>query len=133
MEIQLYPKVGCDVIDVTAQVKAVVADHGTTNGLVTIFSPHTTTAICINENDPGLLADFKHNLERSIPADLPYEHNKIDDRQNARAHLASLVYGASQTVPVIDGQLALGRWQSIFFIDFDGGRPDGRRVIVSVK
>ncbi|EKD78806.1 MAG: hypothetical protein ACD_41C00262G0003 [uncultured bacterium] len=132
VELHLYPKAGCDIIDITDQVKTAVRDQQLQQGVVQVFSPHTTTAIRINENDPGLLEDFKQNLQRAVPTDVAYEHNKIDPRQNARAHLASLMYGASETIPVTDGKLALGRWQSIFFIDFDGGRSEGRHVMINL-
>lgn len=132
VDIHLHPNVGCDIIDITEQVKAAVHSHGAQYGVVHVFSPHTTTAVRINENDLGLLNDFKQHVQYTIPMDVVYEHNKIDDRQNARAHLASMLYGASETIPMTNGQLVLGQWQSIFFIDFDGGRSEGRHVMINI-
>ena len=132
VDLHLFPKAGCDLIDITDQVKQAVKNNHAHQGVVHVFSPHTTTAIRIIENDPGLLKDFKDNLARTIPTTADYAHNKIDPRQNARAHLASLLYGASESIPVNDGQLTLGQWQSIFFIDFDGGRSEGRHVIINI-
>ncbi|MBI4407650.1 MAG: YjbQ family protein [Candidatus Kerfeldbacteria bacterium] len=132
VDIHLHPKPGCDIIDITSRVATAVQQQGIQSGLVQVFSPHTTSAIRINENDPALLNDFKHNIDRAIPNNVHYDHNDIDVRKNARAHLASFMYGASESVPIVDGKLSLGQWQSIFFIDFDGGRSEGRHVIINM-
>ncbi|MDO5850290.1 MAG: secondary thiamine-phosphate synthase enzyme YjbQ, partial [Methanobacteriaceae archaeon] len=90
------------------------------NGIVNIFSKHSTTGIVINENESGLLSDFKKSLEDLIPSSNNYKHDRIDN--NASSHLHAFLLGSSQTIPIIDGKLNLGTWQSVFFVELDGPR-----------
>jgi secondary thiamine-phosphate synthase enzyme len=126
-----------DIIDVTERVRSIIRDSRIAHGIVTLFTTHTTTAIRINENERGLLVDIKRFLEQKAPAFRNYRHDDIDQRDvpedepiNAHAHLKSLLLGASETVPLIDGSMQLGTWQSIFFIDLDG--PRRRRMLVHI-
>lgn len=128
-----------EFIDITEEVMAVVEASGVLSGQVTVFSTHTTAAIKINENEPLLLRDMARVLCELAPADADYEHNDFsrrtvnmteDECANGHAHCQHLFLGASETVPVIDGRVALGHWQRIFLIELD--RPRSRQVVVTV-
>lgn len=114
-------------IDITGEVEKFVIESGVKEGAVNIFTKHTTTAIIVNENEPGLLRDYEKLVE-FVPRGRGYEHDRIDD--NAHAHLRSVLLGPSKVVPIIEGNLALGTWQRIFLAEFDG--PRVREVIAQV-
>ena len=96
-----------DVIDVTDQVAQVVSESGVTTGLCHVYVPHTTVGVFINENaDPDVKADVVARLEALVPWDNHYRHAE----GNAAAHIKSTLIGTSQTIPVRNGRLALGRW-----------------------
>jgi len=116
-----------EAIDITERVQDVVRESGVTSGLCHVYVPHTTAGVFINENaDPDALADILNTLEQLVPWDDGYRHAE----GNAAAHIKSTLVGASQTVPVRDGRLALGRWQGIYFADFDGPRERHFQVTV---
>jgi secondary thiamine-phosphate synthase enzyme len=128
-----------DFIDLTDAVCEFVAGSGVTAGQVLIYSKHTTAAIKINENEPLLLKDVAHFLDRAAPKDAYYGHNDFairtvnmhdDECPNGHSHCQHMILGTSEVVPVIDGKPALGRWQRIFLIELD--RPISRQVIVQV-
>jgi secondary thiamine-phosphate synthase enzyme len=136
-DIELSSSEKTDIIDVTERVKAIVAESRISSGIVTLFTTHTTTAIRINENEKGLLLDIKKFLEQKVPPFRQYEHDNMDARDvpedeqiNAHSHLKSLLMGTSETIPLHNASLALGKWQSVFFIDLDG--PRERKMIVHV-
>ena len=101
-------------------------------GLVSVFTKHTTTAVKINERCDRLQQDMRAMLERAIPA-ANYRHDEstVDDRSNARGHLMSLMLNASETIPASGGKLMLGDWQALFFVELDGPRPR-RSVLVTI-
>jgi secondary thiamine-phosphate synthase enzyme len=113
-----------EFLDLTETVRAWVRDAGVREGLLTITSPHTTARITRNELDPALQRDMVRFLEGLAPADGDYGHNlaTVDDRLNAHAHLLGLFMPASETIPVADGELVLGGWQALFFVELDGPR-----------
>lgn len=116
-----------DAIDITEQVQQVVSDSGVQAGLCQVFVPHTTAGVFVNENaDPDVLSDFLNTLEALVPWNNGYQHAE----GNAAAHIKATLIGTSQTIPVRDGRLALGRWQGIYFAEFDG--PRERRFQVTV-
>jgi len=116
-----------DVIDVTDQVAQVVSESGVTTGLCHVYVPHTTAGVFINENaDPDVKADVVARLEALVPWDNHYRHAE----GNAAAHIKSTLIGTSQTIPVRNGRLALGRWQAIYFAEFDGPRERHFEVTV---
>lgn len=112
------------IIDITGQVRERLADSGLRNGLVTLISRHTTARVNLNENEAALHRDMVAFLQRLAPRDGDYGHNlaPVDDRDNAHAHLLGLFMNASESIPVADGELLLGGWQSIFFVELDGPR-----------
>ena len=113
-------------VDVTGRVADVVPDEAT--GTCTVFVPHTTAGIVVQENESGLRQDLETML-RDVVADDGWEHDRIDD--NADAHLRATLLGPSVTVPVEDGDLALGTWQSLLFVECDGPRSRTIRVTVT--
>jgi secondary thiamine-phosphate synthase enzyme len=127
-----------DFLDVTKQVIKLVKDSMIQNGMVNVYSTHTTTSIRINENEPRLLEDLKCFLEEQVPSCNSYLHDEIDKRKdvpedekiNAHSHLKSILLGTSETIPLVNGQMILGTWQSIFFVECDG--PQKRQMQVTV-
>lgn len=116
-----------DAIDITAQVQQLVTEAGVGDGLCTVYVTHTTAGIFINENaDPDVLHDMLSTLDRLVPWERNYRHAE----GNAAAHIKASLIGTSQSIPVRGDRLELGRWQGIFFADFDG--PRRRHVIVTV-
>jgi secondary thiamine-phosphate synthase enzyme len=113
----------CEVVDVTEQVRECVPINA---DRVTVFSEHTTTGVTVNEAESRLLSDFETALSDLVP-DSGWQHDEIDD--NADAHVRSLLLGPDVTIPVVDGSLALGRWQSVLFVECDGPRRRTVRVV----
>lgn len=128
--VELETKKQFEIVDITADVKRVLADSGIKTGQALIFCPHTTAAIRLNHNEPLLLQDLMKMMYRLIPVDINYAHDvfeirqnvSVGERSNGHAHVKAFLLGASQTVPVERGALCLGIRQSIFFVELDGGR-----------
>lgn len=124
-------------IDLTDHINAHLAANGVGSGKVTVFSRHTTAAIKINEAEELLLEDFKKMLRELCPSERDYNHNDMkrrrppiapDERPNAHSHLMHLLLSTSETIPVVDGRLALGTWQRVFMVELDG--PRERQVMI---
>ena len=130
-EIALSTNGGADVIDVTADVQRVVAEGPVSDGLVTAFVRGSTAAITTMEFEPGGVADLRALLDRLVPVEGDYEHNRLNHDTNSHAHQRASVIGASDQVPLIAGRLALGTWQQLVLIDFDN-RPRTREIIIQV-
>jgi secondary thiamine-phosphate synthase enzyme len=130
-ELALSTNGDTDVLDITTQVQQVVADGPVADGLVTAFVRGSTAAITTMEFEPGGVADLRALLDRLIPVEGDYEHNRLNHDTNSHAHQRASLVGASEQVPVIGGRLALGTWQQLVLIDFDD-RPRDRTVVVQV-
>jgi secondary thiamine-phosphate synthase enzyme len=121
-----------ELINLTDDVRAFVEAAGIEDGYVQVSSLHTTAALFINEWQDALLTDIKSLIERVVPKDTYYRHNDPEysdcDRHNAHAHLRNIILGLSLTVPISQGKLVLGRWQSLILAEFDG--PNQRRVFL---
>ena len=116
-----------DAIEITDRVQRVVHQSGVETGLCQVYVPHTTAGVFINENaDPDALRDILNTLEALVPWENDYRHAE----GNAAAHIKASLVGTSQTVPVRNGRLALGRWQGIYFADFDGPRERNFQVTI---
>jgi len=129
MELRVRTKTRTEMIDITGQIESVVREAGVRDGDVTVFCPHTTAAITINENaDPSVTHDMLLTLDDLLPRSRPgYRHAE----GNSDAHCKSSLVGCSEQVLLKDGRLSLGTWQGIYFCEFDGARS--RRVIVQVR
>ena len=113
--------------DITARVKTFIQQNNIDEGLCNIYIPHTTCGVTINENaDPDVKADMLMELEKIVPLSDGYRHME----GNSAAHIKSSLMGFSVSVPVVNGNLALGMWQGIYLCEFDG--PRNRTVRVSV-
>jgi secondary thiamine-phosphate synthase enzyme len=120
-----------DIIDLTDGVASVVSQSGIEEGIASVFVPGSTAAITAMEHEPGGVQDLREALERLIPTQGDYAHNRLNHDTNSHAHIKAAIVGPSQTVPVHAGRLALGTWQQIVLIDFDD-RPRERTVSVQV-
>lgn len=128
-----------EYVDITDEVTRVVSDSEIRNGLVLVFSQHTTAAIVVNENEPFLLEDAPKFLEKLAPQNGTYKHNDLENRTvnmcedecaNGHAHLQHMVLGTSQIVPLQEGKIPFGQWQRIFLVELD--RPRSRTFLVQV-
>ena len=115
------------LIDITATINEEIAEAGIKTGMAMVYSPHTTTAIIINENEPGLKEDILKLLNLIVPQGR-YAHDRIDN--NARSHLQAIVLGNNVCMPIEKKELALGTWQNVFFVELDG--PRNRRLTVRI-
>jgi len=117
-----------EFLDITSQVAEAISAAGVREGTVTVYVPHTTAGVTINENaDPDVIGDVLGALDKAVPWRQGfYRHNE----GNSAAHVKSSMVGCNTTVPVVEGRMTLGTWQSIFFCEFDG--PRTRRVLVTV-
>lgn len=118
-----------DIINITGCVNDVVKKSKITDGTLLVFTPHTTTALTVNEDEPGLLGDILGKLGDLVPKGEGYSHDKIDS--NAHSHILAAIIGCSVSIPIMKGSAALGTWQSILFIELDG--PRNRRVTVQIR
>ena len=116
-----------DLIDITSQVQKVVSESSVDDGIVTLYVPHTTCGITINEGvDPDVVRDIKYQLKKLIPYQQGYHHME----ENADSHIKTCLVGSSENIIIENGQLVLGTWQSIFLCDFDG--PRNRKVYIKI-
>ncbi|MDY6965821.1 MAG: secondary thiamine-phosphate synthase enzyme YjbQ [Halobacteriota archaeon] len=125
-KISLSTRKEIDLFDITGDVSEAVKN--VKSGICTVFTKHTTTGIIINENESGLKDDILTLLKRIVPKGGGYKHDRIDN--NAHSHLMSIMLGPGVTVPIEDGKLVLGPWQSIFFVECDG--PRNRELFVNI-
>ena len=134
---------GCgQFLDLTDDLIDVVSRSGVSNGMALVYSPHTTCSVVINENESGFISDFTRLMDGLVPLGAGYSHDDLEARTqnleddphdvpNGWAHCRQALLGsASQTIPIIDGELLLGRWQRVFFLELDRSRD--RRVLMQV-
>jgi secondary thiamine-phosphate synthase enzyme len=118
-----------EVVDITERVARIVAEAELDDAICSVYVPHATAAIVINENDdPNIGDDLLDALGKLVPEGI-WRHDRVDD--NGAAHIKASILGPGETVPVREGKLLLGRWQAIMLVDFDG--PRRRRVVVTVR
>ena len=128
-DIKIHTQKTQEMVDITAQVTEVVRQAGVRNGLCMVYVPHATAAVVINENaDPNVCQDTLDALGRMVPEGA-WRHDRVDN--NAAAHIKATILGPSEMVPVRDGNLQLGTWQSLMLVEFDG--PRERTLIVEVR
>jgi secondary thiamine-phosphate synthase enzyme len=129
---------GIGIYNITPQIEQILETTGIKNGQVIVFSRHTTTALAINEYEKRLIEDTKIHFRKLAPESERYLHNDLhlrdvppDEPMNAHSHLMAMMLSTSEVIPVVDGKLALGTWQSILFFDLDG--PRKRSVLVQIS
>jgi secondary thiamine-phosphate synthase enzyme len=130
-KIALDTKGFSDIIDITGKVVSILERSGAKNGLISVFCPGSTGAVTTIEYESGVLEDLQRAIEKLVPSDIPYEHNKRWGDGNGFSHVRAALIKPSITIPVIEGRLTLGTWQQIVFIDFDN-RQRHRNIIVQV-
>lgn len=121
-----------DLVNLTDEIRSLADTAGVVDGYVQVSCLHTTAGLFINEWQDALLADIKTMLSAIVPRDSYYKHNDPEcsdcDRQNADSHLRNVVMGHSLSVPIAQGRLVLGRWQSVILAEFDG--PNRRQIFL---
>jgi secondary thiamine-phosphate synthase enzyme len=120
-----------EIVDLTEGVERIVSSSDVQRGVVTVFAVGSTVAVTTMEYEPGGVADLRTLLDRLVPVQGEYEHNRRNRDTNAYAHLRAALVGPSESIPVIEGRLALGTWQQIVLLDFDDRARD-RTVLVDV-
>jgi secondary thiamine-phosphate synthase enzyme len=130
-ELRFSTRGDADIIDLTEHARRAVGDAGVRDGLLAAFVRGSTAVITTMELEPGGIADLRALLDRLIPVDGDYEHNRLNRDTNSHAHQRASLLGPSEVVPVIGGRLGLGTWQQLVLIDFDD-RPRERTVVVQV-
>ncbi len=130
---------GPQFIDITDQVEAAVAENPIEFGTVVVYSRHTTAAVKINENEPLLINDMCERLTQLFPPGAVYRHNDFttrtvnmteEEEPNGHSHCQHLLLSCSETIPVVNARMALGRWQRVFLVELDRARP--REVVIFV-
>ncbi len=119
-KLQIRTKKSVELINITPEINEIIYNLKVKNGFVLIYTKHTTTALIINENEDRLLSDIKETLLRIVPKGAGYKHDQIDN--NAHSHIIASLIGNSLCIPIINGSMDLGTWQSILFIELDGPR-----------
>ncbi|TNF95890.1 MAG: YjbQ family protein [Gammaproteobacteria bacterium] len=134
---ELHTDEGIALYDLTKAIKNQLNNSSIKNGLVTISSRHTTTALTINEFESRLVDDVRQFLNRLVPPNEPYLHNDIhlrdcadDEPENAHSHILAMLLSSSEVIPVLDSELQLGTWQSVILVELDG--PRQRQVTIQV-
>jgi secondary thiamine-phosphate synthase enzyme len=130
-ELSLSTRGDADMIDITDGVQRVVSSAGIDEGIASTFVRGSTAAVTTMEHEPGNVSDLRGVLDRLVPPQGEYEHNRLNRDTNSHAHQRASIVGPSESVPVSGGRLALGTWQQLVLIDFDD-RPRDRTVFVQV-
>ena len=117
-----------ELVPITNDVQRIVRESGVENGICTLYVPHTTAAVTINENADPMVA---HDILRVVDERIPFRDGRYRHMEgNSAAHVKACLFGASETVPIVNGRLALGTWQGILFCEFDG--PRNRQIYVKI-
>lgn len=128
-KINLQSRGNGETIDITARVASELAEADISDGTATIFITGSTASITTIEFEPGLVADFRAMWQRTVPSDIPYDHNQRWHDDNGYSHVRASLLGASLVIPFRNRSLALGTWQQIVVIDFDN-RPRSREIVL---
>lgn len=122
---------GTDIVDLTDEIRTVVAESGIREGMLLVSVPGSTGAITTIEYEPGAVADLTAAIERLAPEDIDYAHDRRWGDGNGFSHVRAALLGPSEAFPVADGEIQVGTWQQIVLCDFDN-RPRRRRILVQV-
>jgi secondary thiamine-phosphate synthase enzyme len=124
-------KGNCDIVNITDKVQSIINKQKLTEGCATVFVVGSTASISTIEYEPGLKKDLPQILDKLIPSGVRYHHDDTWGDRNGHAHLRSTLFGCSQTIPFVKGELMLGTWQQLILLDFDD-RHRVRKVIVQL-
>ncbi len=127
-EIEIHTNKEFEIIDITSEIQKIVKESNVQEGIAIVFTKHTTTALIVNENERRLLSDIELLLESIAPKGKGYKHDEIDN--NAHSHLRAVLLNPSVAIPIKDGKVELGTWQSILFVELDG--PRLRKILVKI-
>ncbi len=130
-EIHLDTRGNLEIVDITEQVQAVVAQAGVTSGQLTVFVPGSTAGLTTIEYEAGAVSDLRAAIERLAPRDMHYDHDRRWGDGNGHSHVRAALLGPDLHIPIVEGRLSLGTWQQIVLVDCDN-RSRHRRLIVSV-
>ena len=131
LSISLSTQGNADIRDITEQVAKNILQSGLKNGTATIFCPSATSALTTIEYENGAVRDLRRLFDEIIPPDREYAHNERWHDGNGHSHVRATLLGPSLTIPFVDGQLTLGTWQQIVYVDFDN-RARKRTLIVQI-
>lgn len=131
LSISLSTQGNADIRDITDQIAKNILQSGLKNGVVTVFCPSSTSALTTIEYEGGALNDLRRLFEEIIPTNREYAHNERWHDGNGHSHVRAALLGPSLTIPFVDGQLTLGTWQQVIYVDFDN-RPRQRKLIVQL-
>ena len=129
--ISLNTQGNADTKDITDQITDAVSKSGLVSGIATIFCPSSTSALTTIEYESGALSDLRRLFDEIIPVNREYAHNERWHDGNGHSHVRAALLGPSITIPFVDGQLTLGTWQQVIYVDFDN-RPRQRKLIVQL-
>jgi len=130
-EIRLDTEGNCDILDITSQVSTAVEESQLQDGTVTVFCPGSTGGLTTIEYESGALHDLEQVLDEIAPPDRDYRHHLRWGDDNGHSHVRSAMIGPSLTIPFVEGDLTLGTWQQIVFLDFDT-RPRSRTLVLQI-
>ena len=120
-----------DIKNLTDKIADIISSGEINNGTITVFAPGSTTGITTIEYEPGLIQDIPALMEKLIPSNIDYEHDKTWQDGNGFSHLRSALIGSDITVPIVDSQMTLGTWQQIVFLEFDNRKRE-RHVVLQI-
>jgi secondary thiamine-phosphate synthase enzyme len=129
--ISLSTRGNADIQDITDQIANAISKSGLTSGTATIFCPSSTSALTTIEYESGALSDLRRLFDEIIPADGEYAHNERWHDGNGHSHVRAALLGPSLTIPFVEGQLTLGTWQQVIYVDFDN-RPRQRTLVAQL-
>jgi len=131
LSLELSTRGDADIYDITDQLARQVAQSGIRNGTVTIFCPSSTSALTTIEYESGALSDLRRLFDEIVPQNREYSHNARWHDGNGHSHVRAALLGPSLTIPFVNGELTLGTWQQVIYLDFDN-RPRRRELVLQV-
>ena len=129
--ISLSTQGNADIRDITHQLASAISKSGLTSGIVTVFCPSSTSALTTIEFEEGALSDLRRLFDEIAASNREYAHNERWHDENGHSHVRAALLGPSLTIPFVDGQLTLGTWQQVIYVDFDN-RPRQRKLVVQM-
>ena len=131
LSLSLSTRGDADIHDITDQIANLISKSGLTSGTATVFCPSSNSALTTIEYESGALSDLRQLFEEIIPVNREYAHNARWHDGNGHSHVRAALLGPSLTIPFVEGQLTLGTWQQIIYLDFDN-RPRQRKLVVQL-